>query len=56
MGEGDLEDWKERNSLLVGNGDRSQGAITAEPGRLILETEQDHPGAHTVEREDRVLP
>lgn len=34
----------------------SQGVVTAKPGWLIIETEQDRLGAHAVEREDRVLP
>ena len=39
MEKGDPEDWKERNNSLVGNGDHFQGVVTAEPGRVIIETE-----------------
>lgn len=39
MGEADLEHWNEMNSLLVGNGDYSQGAVMERPRQLIIEME-----------------
>lgn len=37
MGEVNIEDWKEMNNLLVGNGNHSKGMTTERAGRLMTE-------------------